>query len=151
MPEENAGLDKAFIEEQRKRLEALRERLARMAAPPAVSGSLQNKEAVDVNEPLDIADLGAIATEHQTEAAQHDAAERRLRYVERALQKIAEETYGFSDISGEPIPKARLESVPDAIYTAEEERQIEAGSLEEPLTPIRGREAHVNVTQRKIA
>lgn len=150
MPEENGGLDKDFVEEQRIRLEALREQLAR-AVTQAGTLSPEETEAEDIHEPMDIADLGAIVTGHDIDQAVHKTAERRLRYVERALQKIAEGTYGLSEISGQRISKARLESVPDAIYTVEEESQIEAGSLEEPVPPARGREAHVNVTQRKIA
>src|SRR3712207_6898461 len=51
----------------------------------------------------------------------------RLRYVERALQKIEEGTYGLSDDSGQPIPRGRLEAVPEAIRTVEEqERSREA-------------------------
>ena len=49
----------------------------------------------------------------------------RLNRVERALQKIAERTYGLSDASGEPIPEARLEAVPEAIYTLVEELAFE--------------------------
>jgi DnaK suppressor protein len=49
----------------------------------------------------------------------------RLNRVERALQKIVERTYGLSDASGKPIPKARLEAVPEAIYTLVEELAFE--------------------------
>ena len=41
--------------------------------------------------------------------------EQRLRAVERALAKIEEGTYGLSDVSGDPIPKARLEAIPEAV------------------------------------
>jgi DnaK suppressor protein len=136
MPEENGGFGKDFIEEQRIRLEALREELARTVTQ-AGTVSPEETEAEDIHEPMDIADLGAIVTGHDIDQAVHKTAERRLRYVERALQKIAEGTYGLSEISGQRISKARLESVPEAIYTTEEARQIEAGSLEEPLTPAR--------------
>jgi DnaK suppressor protein len=47
--------------------------------------------------------------------------ERRLENIERALQKIDEGTYGLSDESGEPIPKGRLEAVPEAIRTVDEQ------------------------------
>ena len=43
---------------------------------------------------------------------------------ERALQKIADGTYGYSDRSGEPIPKLRLEAMPEATLTVEEELQV---------------------------
>src|SRR5215469_5136864 len=49
----------------------------------------------------------------------------RLARVERALKKLAEGTYGQSDVSGKPIPRERLEAVPEAICTFEEEDQVE--------------------------
>jgi len=49
----------------------------------------------------------------------------RLNLVNRALQKIAEGTYGLSDVSGKPIPRQRLEAVPEAICTLDEERRFE--------------------------
>ena len=51
--------------------------------------------------------------------------ERRLKDVDRALQKIDEGTYGLSDVSGEPIPKGRLEAMPEAIRTVEEQQRFE--------------------------
>ena len=41
--------------------------------------------------------------------------------IERALAKIEDGTYGFSDSSGKPIPRARLEAMPEAINTADED------------------------------
>jgi len=49
----------------------------------------------------------------------------RLARVERALGKIDEGTYGFSDISGHPIPDERLEVMPDAINTVTEQESSE--------------------------
>ena len=49
----------------------------------------------------------------------------RLQRVDRALQKIEEGTYGASDESGQPIPRERLEAVPDASYTLAEEESRE--------------------------
>src|SRR5437016_6920078 len=40
-----------------------------------------------------------------------------LRQIERALEKINEGTYGVCDISGEEIPKARLDAMPYATTT----------------------------------
>lgn len=50
---------------------------------------------------------------------------KRLTRVERALQKLEEGTYGQSDVSGKPIPRERLEAVPEAIYTLDEEDELE--------------------------
>jgi len=41
--------------------------------------------------------------------------------IERALAKIADGTYGLSDVTGRPIPMDRLRAVPEAICTLAEE------------------------------
>jgi DnaK suppressor protein len=51
--------------------------------------------------------------------------EQRLARVNRALQKIDEGTYGLSDLSGKNIPMERLQAVPEAICTIEEESEVE--------------------------
>ena len=53
----------------------------------------------------------------------------RLDRVRRALQKIAEHSYGLSDASGQPISRARLEAVPEAIVTLAEELASESTTL----------------------
>jgi DnaK suppressor protein len=45
----------------------------------------------------------------------------KLAAVERAERRLEEGTYGLSVQSGEPIPDARLEAVPTAELTVEEE------------------------------
>jgi len=50
-----------------------------------------------------------------------------LAAVERAEQRLAAGTYGRSIESGEPIPDARLEAVPAAERTAEEQARFERG------------------------
>jgi len=122
MPDENAGLSKDFVEEQRKRLEALR---AELQAGSAVAAE-RDRQSVTGDGVLDTGDRGEIATERQTDQALHNVTENRLRAVERALQKIAEGTYGLSDASGKPIPQERLEKAPEAVYTLEEQRGQES-------------------------
>ncbi len=50
-----------------------------------------------------------------------------LRQVERALEKIQDGTYGICDISGEEIPKARLEAMPYAVTTVKAQEKLERG------------------------
>src|SRR5260221_12293627 len=50
-----------------------------------------------------------------------------LRQVERALDKIADGTYGVCDITGEEIPFARLEAVPYATMTVKAQEKFEKG------------------------
>jgi DnaK suppressor protein len=50
-----------------------------------------------------------------------------LRQIERALEKIEENTYGVCDITGEDIPVPRLDAVPYANMTVKAQEQIEKG------------------------
>ncbi|HEY2217653.1 MAG TPA: hypothetical protein VGH21_09155 [Solirubrobacteraceae bacterium] len=50
-----------------------------------------------------------------------------LAAVERAERRLAEGTYGLSIESGEPIPDGRLQSIPWAERTAEEQARLESG------------------------
>ncbi|HRD55461.1 MAG TPA: TraR/DksA family transcriptional regulator [Parachlamydiaceae bacterium] len=52
-----------------------------------------------------------------------------LRQIERALEKIDEDTYGVCDITGEDIPLPRLEAVPYATMTVKAQEQLEKGLL----------------------
>lgn len=49
--------------------------------------------------------------------------QRKLEAVERAEARLADGKYGLSVESGEPIPDARLEAVPTAERTVEEEER----------------------------
>lgn len=52
-----------------------------------------------------------------------------LRQIERALEKIDENTYGVCDVTGEEIPLARLEAVPYATMTVKAQEKFEKGLL----------------------
>ncbi len=52
-----------------------------------------------------------------------------LRQVERALQKIEENTYGVCDITGEDIPLPRLDAIPYATMTVKAQEKLEKGLL----------------------
>jgi DnaK suppressor protein len=44
-----------------------------------------------------------------------------LERIDRALARIAEGTYGLSEVSGKPIPRARLDALPTATTLVDEE------------------------------
>jgi DnaK suppressor protein len=52
-----------------------------------------------------------------------------LRQIDRALEKIDENTYGICDVTGEDIPLARLEAVPYATMTVKAQEKFEKGLL----------------------
>lgn len=53
-----------------------------------------------------------------------------LKYIDRALQKIEENTYGICDITGEEISRSRLEAVPYATMTVKAQEMLEKGQLQ---------------------
>lgn len=52
-----------------------------------------------------------------------------LKQIDRALQKIDDNTYGVCDITNEEIPIARLEAVPYATMTVKAQDKFEKGLL----------------------
>jgi DnaK suppressor protein len=120
-------LDKAFIERQRQRLTKLRNEL---------TNATEGKEAEEKD--INFQSSGQ-AIEYEDDAQRLTTLEldgnlvarnaQRLAQVDRALEKIAEGTYGLSDASDDAIPKERLEATPEAIYTVEEQAARESASL----------------------
>jgi DnaK suppressor protein len=78
----------------------------------------------ETGEPLDVADPGNMAADlYQDELDEglSDDLREELAAVERAEARLAAGTYGLSIESGKPIPDERLEALPTAARTAEEE------------------------------
>ena len=116
-------LDQEFIQQQRQRLEELREELVRMRGGLEEDQRERAEDEGDMTE-NDSGDMSQSLFTREVDATVEEQVERRLQHVERALQKIEEGTYGLSDESGEPIPKGRLEAVPEAVRTVEEQQRF---------------------------
>jgi RNA polymerase-binding transcription factor DksA len=62
--------------------------------------------------------------------------------IEEALKRIDGGTYGICEMSGKPIPHARLEAIPFARYTVEcqtvIEKQKKATRIRQPVTSLFG-------------
>ena len=124
MTRKTSRLDPAFIERQKRRLTKLRQQILRVRRDlekeqASVKGELsgQAREFED-----EAQKLAALELEENLEAVE----EGRLSAIERALQKIDEGTYGLSEASGAPIPIERLEAIPEALYTLEEQKTRDA-------------------------
>lgn len=52
-----------------------------------------------------------------------------LKHIDRALEKIHENTYGICDVTGQEIPLKRLTAVPWATMTVEAQERVEKGLL----------------------
>ena len=122
MSDQHSNTDHAFLQRQRMRLEELRHQLERSEASVAQERSRRADQGPEARE---IEENAQDLAEREIDEAVHRYDDRRLRAVERALQKIQEDTYGLSDVSGKPIPRARLEAIPEALLTVEEEAQTE--------------------------
>jgi DnaK suppressor protein len=84
----------------------------------------------ETGEPADEDDPGNLASElyqDELDEGRADDLRRELTAVERAEARLAAGTYGLSVDSGKPIPDERLEAVPTAERTAEEEAARERG------------------------
>ena len=67
------------------------------------------------------ADLADAQMERSTRETLTASERSQLARVNRALSKLENGTYGLSDITGEPIPLARLEALPWATTNVEDE------------------------------
>jgi RNA polymerase-binding transcription factor len=120
----NNELDKEFVDKQRERLEELRVELARIVEGLEEDQQDRAESEGDMTE-NDSGDMSHSLFTRELDAGIEQTVERRLRNVERALQKIEEGTYGICDATGEPISKGRLEAVPEALYTLEAQQRQE--------------------------
>ena len=90
-----------------------------------IERALARVRSEDDGEPADEYDPANLASDlYQDELDETFADDLReqLAAVERAEARLAEGTYGISIESGQPIPDARLEAIPTAELTVEEER-----------------------------
>jgi RNA polymerase-binding transcription factor DksA len=70
--------------------------------------------------------------------------------IEEALKRIEKKTYGVCELTGKPIPRARLEAIPWTRFTVEAQAQLERegalksrrlgqlGSIDSATTPVEG-------------
>jgi len=120
----NTELDQEFVQQQRQRLEEMREELVRMRGGLEEDQRDRAENEGDMTE-NDSGDMSQSLFTRELDATVEQTVDNRLQYVDRALQKIEEGTYGVCDDTGEPIPKGRLDAVPEAIYTVEAQQRRE--------------------------
>src|SRR5450432_3342551 len=124
MTPKTSRLDQAFLGRQIHRLTELRQQILRVRRgeqSEEASANADTREQAREYED-DAQKLTALELEGNLVAADED----RLSNIERALQKIADGTYGLSDASGAPIPIERLEASPEALYTLAEQKSRDA-------------------------
>jgi len=119
-------LKKSEVTKFKKQLEEMRQKLV---------GSLQSSSA-EVKKP----DEATGYSQHQADQGSDDYDRKLslelttqefqlLKQIDRALEKVQDGTYGICDISGEEIPKPRLEAMPYALTTVQAQEKLEKGLL----------------------
>ena len=105
----------------RSQLDRFEERLQRERA--RLLGSTRPDSPSDMPglaDPGDAADVAEVQVERATRNTLTEAERSQLAQVNRALLKLAEGSYGLSDVTGDPIPLARLEALPWATTNVED-------------------------------
>jgi DnaK suppressor protein len=74
-----------------------------------------------------LGDAGSELFENERDQGLSERLREELEGVERAEQRLAEGTFGISVKSGQPIPDDRLEAMPWADRTVEEQSRLETG------------------------
>jgi DnaK suppressor protein len=77
--------------------------------------------AADTDEPADEGDTAQEIISMQENQTQIDVLRTTLAQIDKALARIADGTYGLSEVSGKPIPIERLEALPYATTLVDEE------------------------------
>jgi|SRR5579864_3404303 len=106
-------------ERARELLAAERSRIEDALARLRRDGPLESSDRAEAND-LDDEDL----YQDEFDEGNREDLEEALRAVARAEARLAEGTYGLSIESGEPIPDGRLEALPTAERTVEEEERL---------------------------
>lgn len=99
----------------RELLGAERERIERAL------GRLQHQDTGEEADDIDPGNLASELYQDELDEGLADGLRAELAAVERAEARLAEGTYGLSIESGRPLPDERLEALPAAERTAEEE------------------------------
>ena len=77
------------------------------------------------NMPLHMADIGTDTFDQDLAIGMAETERELLREIDEALERIPAKTFGVCQLTGKPIPKARLDAKPWAKYTIEAARQLE--------------------------
>lgn len=115
--------DPAYIESKRVHLLKLRDQLQSATRAEEGEKSAIQQESIEHAQEYEDEAQKLDMLEKSRNLLRHDAT--RLAQINRALRKIDEGTYGYSDISGQRISTARLDALPEAANTLQEQQARE--------------------------
>jgi DnaK suppressor protein len=104
----------------------------RIESALAAKAAIHEGEVEEIGTATEAAEDGGMIEGEQVDDALAETLRAELAAVERASKRLDEGAYGFSIESGEPIPAGRLEAIPWAERTAEEEARYEGSHRRVP-------------------
>jgi DnaK suppressor protein len=116
MATKRSPFSKAELDDLKKRLEQEREELQRQASEieEASFGTPQSELTGEVSFDEEYADAGTATFERERDLSLSNNIRDLAEKVDRALERIAEGTYGVCERCGKPIEKARIRALPYA-------------------------------------
>ncbi len=113
-----------------KELRVYRDKLMKYRAELLIDLGAIESEALSSNGdlssmPIHMADVGSDAYDQDLKLGMAASERKRIRDIEDALVRIRKKTYGVCQLTGVPIPAARLRAKPWAKYTKESAEKIE--------------------------
>ncbi len=108
-------MKKEFVDKQKKKLIAERNEILDSLA----GRNEQLTKLVDTLESGDDVDIASDTIDRTLLNSLGEVDQRRLAMIDRALDRIRQETYGLCLICGKEIPKSRLEALPSACLCVE--------------------------------
>ena len=121
MTEQQINDFKQRLLDERRRIEDERASYAGDTRTATIADDVGESSDHDLNDP---ADEGSDLYDRDRSLAAEENMENLLAKIDRALAKIDEGTYGLSDVDGTPIPIERLEALPYALATVDQEESL---------------------------
>jgi RNA polymerase-binding transcription factor DksA len=114
--------DVKFLKAQRDLLTEARGKLAGQATrlEDEANSLIEDGEMGDVQFDDESGEGDTMVVERERDLALSAQARQTIADIDAALSRIAEGTYGYSEVSGRPIPRERLEAIPWATVLVEE-------------------------------
>jgi DnaK suppressor protein len=124
-PPQNNSVSNVFIEKQRLHLLELRDHLVDSMAGVAQDNLRSRVEGDSSAFGMHQGDAGSDAYDRDFALNLLSQEQDALYEIDEALQRIANGSYGICEMSGKPIPEARLEAIPFARLTVECQEKVE--------------------------
>jgi RNA polymerase-binding transcription factor DksA len=142
-PKVNGSKSTPFLEKQRERLLALKDTLLDSmngVAKDSLRSRAEGSEASAFG--MHQADAGSDAYDRDFALSLLSQEQDSLYEIDEALKRLESGSYGICEISGKPIPHARLEALPFTRYTVECQAELEKRNrfqrVRQPVTSLFG-------------